>query len=97
LEGAVEAAEAGFDMIGFDTSTLPLETNANLTRAAVEDAKSINPNIVVEGELGNIGGGSEIHGRVPESSRHLTSVKEARHFVGHTRIDVLAPAVGKGR
>jgi fructose/tagatose bisphosphate aldolase len=57
----VEAAAAGFDMIGFDASTMPLEANINRT-----------PGIVIEGELGNIGSGSEIHDRVPESSRLLT-------------------------
>jgi fructose-bisphosphate aldolase class II len=94
LEGAVEAATAGFDMICFDASTMPLETNIDLTRQAVEAVKSINPRIVVEGELGNIGSGSEIHDKVPESSRLLTGVEDAKHFVEATRIDVLAPAVG---
>jgi len=94
LEGAAEAAAAGFDMIGFDASSMPLEANINLTRQAVEAVKSINPGIVIEGELGNIGSGSEIHDRVPESSRLLTKVEDAKHFVEDTRIDVLAPAVG---
>jgi len=43
LERAVEAAQAGYDMIGFDASTMPLEKNIGLTRQAVEAAKSINP------------------------------------------------------
>jgi fructose-bisphosphate aldolase, class II len=94
LEGAVEAAAAGYDMIGFDASTKPLETNVNLTRQAVDTLKSINPLIVIEGELGNIGSGSEIHDEVPETSRLLTTVEDAKHFVEATRIDVLAPAVG---
>jgi len=94
LEGAVEAAAAGFDMIGFDASTMPLEANINRTRQAVEAVKSINPGIVIEGELGNIGSGSEIHDRVPESSRLLTKVEDAKHFVESTQVDVLAPAVG---
>ena len=94
LEGAVEAAAAGYDMIGFDASTNPLETNVNLTRQTVDTLKSINPLIVIEGELGNIGSGSEIHDEVPETSRLLTTVEDAKHFVEATRIDVLAPAVG---
>ena len=32
LEGAVEAAHAGYDMIGFDASTMPLEKNIGLTK-----------------------------------------------------------------
>jgi fructose-bisphosphate aldolase, class II len=94
LERAVEAATAGYDMIGFDASTMPLETNINLTRQAVDAVKSINPGIVVEGELGNIGSGSEIHDTVPESSRILTKSEDAKRFVEATRIDALAPAVG---
>ena len=49
LEGAVEAAAAGYDMIGFDASTNPLETNVDLTRQAVDTLKSINSQIVIEG------------------------------------------------
>jgi fructose-bisphosphate aldolase, class II len=92
LERALEAAKAGYDMIGFDVSTLPLEKNIELTREAVDAVKSINPRIVVEGELGFIGSGSEIHESVPESSRLLTKTDDAKHFVETTRIDVLAPA-----
>jgi fructose-bisphosphate aldolase class II len=94
LERAVEAAQAGYDMIGFDASTMPLEKNIGLTKEAVEAAKSINPRIIVEGELGFIGSGSEIHESVPESSRLLTTTEDAKRFVEATQIDVLAPAVG---
>lgn len=94
LEAAIEAAAAGYDMIGFDASTMPLEKNMELTRQAVDAVKSIVPRIVVEGELGNIGSGSEIHDAVPESSRLLTKSEDAKRFVDATRIDVLAPAVG---
>ena len=52
LAGAVEAARAGYDMVGFDASSTPLETNIKLTRQAVEAVKSINPRIVIEGEIG---------------------------------------------
>src|SRR5262245_20744801 len=94
LERALEAAKAGYDMIGFDVSTLPLDKNIALTREAVEAVKSINPRIIVEGELGFIGSGSEIHESVPESSRLLTKTADAKRFVETTRVDVLAPAVG---
>ncbi len=94
LEHAVEAAKAGYDMIGFDVSTMPLEKNVELTREAVRAVKSINPQIIIEGELGFIGSGSEIHESVPESSRLLTKPDDAKRFVEATQIDVLAPAVG---
>jgi len=94
LAKAVEAAKAGFDAIVFDVSTLPFEENLVQTKAAVEALKSINPSIVVEGEIGDIGSGSEIHEKAPDSSSHLTTPEEARQFVEFTGIDVLAPAVG---
>ena len=94
LEGAVEAAAAGFDMISFDASSKPFEENVELTRQAADAVKSLNHRIVIEGELGNIGSGSEIHDKVPESSRFLTKTDEAKYFVEATGIDVLAPAVG---
>ena len=56
--------------------------------------KSINADVVVEGELGYIGSGSEIHDTVPESSLVFTRPDEARQFAEATGVDVLAPAVG---
>ena len=61
LASAMEAAKAGFDWIVFDVSTLPLEENIRQTRTAVETLKAIRPEILVEGEIGDIGSGSEIH------------------------------------
>src|ERR1700723_2807354 len=55
LAKAMEAAKAGFDLVVFDLSSLPLEENARQTRAAVEALKSVNPAILVEGEIGDIG------------------------------------------
>src|SRR5262249_22079704 len=57
---AVEAAKAGFDAIVFDLSALPFEQNVRQTKEAVEALKAINPAILVEGEIGDIGTGSEI-------------------------------------
>jgi len=94
MEGALEAAQAGYDMVSFDASTMSLDANTKLTREVVQAVKSVDPRIVIEGELGNIGSGSEIHDKVPESSRILTETKDAKRFVESTGIDVLAPAVG---
>ena len=94
LAKAEEAAKAGYDMIGFDGSTLSFAENVRQTKAAVAAIKSINADIVVEGELGYIGSGSEIHGTVPESSLIFTRPDEARQFAEATEVDVLAPAVG---
>ena len=94
LERIKEAAIAGFDEVLFDGSKLPLEENIKQTKQAVEVVKSINPNILVEGEIGYIGASSEIVDRVPEESLNLTTPEEAKRFVDKTGIDILAPAVG---
>jgi len=94
LEKAIEAAKAGFDMVVFDVSALPLEQNARQTKEAVEALKAISPSILVEGEIGNIGTGSEIHELSADLSKYLTTPAEAKQFVEFTGIDVLAPAVG---
>ena len=94
LPNAVAAAKAGFDAIVFDLSALPLEENVRQTKEAIEVLKSINPGILVEGEIGDIGTGSEIHDAPPDLPRGLTTPEEAKQFVESTHVDILAPAVG---
>jgi fructose-bisphosphate aldolase, class II len=94
LDSAIAAAKAGFDSIVFDLSALPFEENVKQTRQAVVALKSINPTILVEGEIGNIGTGSEIHESVPDYSKYLTTPEQAKQFVESTGVDILAPAVG---
>ncbi|HKS95395.1 MAG TPA: class II fructose-bisphosphate aldolase [Terriglobia bacterium] len=94
LAKAEEAAKAGFDEVIFDVSSLPWDENVAQTRRAVEAIKSINPSIIVEGEIGYIGASSEILDNTPEGMSTLTTPEEAREFVEATHIDVLAPAVG---
>jgi len=65
LVKAVEAARAGFNSVVFDLSTLPLEENAKQTRDAVEALQSINPGVLVEGEIGDIGSGFEFMMKCP--------------------------------
>jgi len=94
LDSAIAAAKAGFDSIVYDLSALPFEENVKQTRQAVEALKSINPTILVEGEIGNIGTGSEIHESVPDRAKDLTTPEEAKQYVESTGVDILAPAVG---
>jgi fructose-bisphosphate aldolase, class II len=94
LAKAVEAARAGFDSVVIDFSALAFDENVSRTKEAVEAIKGINPAILAEGEIGDIGTGSEIHETVQNDFRHLTTPDEARQFVDSTGIDVLAPAVG---
>lgn len=94
LASAIEAAKAGFDSIVFDLSALPIEENIRQTKAAIEALKAINPDILIEGEIGDIGTGSAIHDVAPDLSKGLTSPEEAKQYVAATGVDILAPAVG---
>lgn len=94
LANAIAAAKAGFDSIGFDLSALPFEDNIRQTKDAVEALKAINPAILIEGEIGDIGTGSEIHDVPPDLAKGLTTPEEAKQYVEATGVDILAPAVG---
>jgi fructose-bisphosphate aldolase class II len=94
LAKGIEAAKAGFDAIVFDLSALPFEENVRQTKQAVEALKAINPSMMVEGEIGDIGTGSEIHDSSPDLSKGLSTPEEAKQFVESTGVDILAPAVG---
>jgi fructose-bisphosphate aldolase class II len=92
LAGALEAARAGFDWVVCDFSSLPFADNLRQTKEAVLALKALRPDILVEGEIGDIGSGSQIHDSAPH--RPLTTPDEAMQFVQETGIDTLAPAVG---
>jgi ketose-bisphosphate aldolase len=94
LAKGLEAAKAGFDAIVFDLSALPFEENVRQTKQAVEALKAINPAMLVEGEIGDIGTGSEIHKTSPDLVKGLSTPEEAKQFVESTGVDILAPAVG---
>jgi fructose-bisphosphate aldolase, class II len=94
LAKAVEAAKAGFDAVVIDFSALAFEENVARTKETVEAIKAINPAILAEGEIGDIGTGSEIHETAQNGFKSLTTPEEAMQFVHSTGIDVLAPAVG---
>jgi fructose-bisphosphate aldolase, class II len=94
LERAIAAAKAGFQSIVFDLSALPIEENIRQTKEAIEVLKGINPSILVEGEIGDIGTGSYIHEMTTDLSKGMTTPDQAKHFVEATGVDILAPAVG---
>ncbi|MFC1802081.1 ketose-bisphosphate aldolase [Patescibacteria group bacterium] len=96
LEGIEKAVRAGFDAVIIDGANLPLEENIELTKKAVELAKSINKDVLVEAELGYIGSSSKLLDEIPEgvSLDNLTTPEEAKEFVEKTNVDLLAPSVG---
>jgi fructose-bisphosphate aldolase class II len=92
-----QAIDAGFDSVIVDGAKLSLEENITLTKQCVEYAKSVNPNIVVEGELGYIGQSSQLLSELPSGAAtagNLTTPEMAADFVKQTGVQLLAPAVG---
>ncbi len=98
FDGVKEVVDAGYDAVIFDGSELSHEENLKITKKCVEYAKSINPDILVEAELGFIGSSSKILEEIPEgvniTDEYLTKAEEAKNFVAETGVDLLAPAVG---
>lgn len=96
FEKVKEAIDAGYDAVIFDGAKLPIEENIKITKQCVEYAKSVNPDIVVEGELGYIGTSSKLLDEIPEgvSAENLTTAEEARNFVAETGVDLFSPSVG---
>ncbi|MEK7522410.1 MAG: class II fructose-bisphosphate aldolase, partial [Patescibacteria group bacterium] len=98
LDGVKKAVAAGYDAIIFDGSKLSFEENIKQTKKAVEYIKSKSKDILVEGELGYIGGSSKILKEIPKdvsiNPKDLTSPEDAARFVKETGVDLLAPAVG---
>lgn len=94
FNSAKEVIDAGYDSVHFDGSKLPFKENIEITKRVVEYAKSVNPLIVVEGELGYLPGGSDIHKEIIINVSDLTEPEEAKEFVKKTGIDALAVAIG---
>ncbi|MBU6431206.1 MAG: class II fructose-bisphosphate aldolase [Patescibacteria group bacterium] len=93
-----EAIDLGYDSVIFDGTELPFEENVKITKRCVDYARKINPEIIVEAELGFIGKSSKILDEIPSgvkiTEEFLTKPEEAKDFVEKTRVDLLAPAVG---
>jgi len=98
LEEVKKAVDAGYDAIIFDASKLSLEENIKQTKKAVEYIRSRSKTILVEGEIGYIGGSSQILKSLPAGAairpEDLTKPEDAVRFVRETGVDLLAPAVG---
>src|SRR5215471_6699668 len=82
LAKALEAAKAGFDAVTVDFSALPFDENVARTKEAVQAIKTVNPGILAEGEIGDIGTGSEIKDTV--QGGNLSTPEEAHQFVEAT-------------
>lgn len=85
----IQALRAGFTSLMFDGSALPFQANVEKTARICALAHAVN--ILVEGELGAIGG--EEAG-VAEATEEFTDPDQARRFVELTQVDALAISVG---
>lgn len=94
FEKAKEAIDAGYDYVLLDGSKLPTDKNIDLTRQVVQYAKSKNPDILIEGEIGYLRGESVVQETVEISGDDFTKPKEAKSFAGATGVDAVAVAIG---
>ncbi len=98
FERVKEVIDAGFDAVLFDGTKLSLEENIAATKQCVEHARSVNPDVLMEAEMGHIGASSKLLDEIPEGAdvdpAMFTKPDEAKKFVEATGIDLLAPSVG---
>ena len=80
-----------YSSVMIDASHEPFEKNVEITRRVVEAAHA--KGIVVEAELGQLGGVEE-HVKVDEANAKLTDPNQAKEFVERTGCDSLACAIG---
>ena len=94
FEEIKKVVDAGYSAVHFDGSELSFEENIKITKEVMEYAKSRDENILVEGELGYLRGGSNIHETVEIKAEDMTKSDEATEFVKATGIDSLAVIIG---
>jgi len=95
LEYLKEAIDAGYDAVHLDGSALALEENIALTKKVVALAREHNIS-VVEGEVGQLQGGSTVHEEktIVLDPEGFTKSEEAARFVKETGVDSLAITFG---
>jgi fructose-bisphosphate aldolase class II len=91
-EACMDAIASGFySSVMIDASHEGFDENIAITRRVVDAAHAVG--IVVEAELGQLGGVEE-HVKVSESDAKLTDPNQAREFVERSGCDSLAVAIG---
>lgn len=91
-ETCYDCIESGFySSVMIDASHEDFEINIAITKRVVDAAHA--KGIVVEAELGQLGGVEE-HVKVSESDAKLTDPSQAKEFVERTGVDSLAVAIG---
>jgi fructose-bisphosphate aldolase, class II len=91
-ETCYDCIDSGFySSVMIDASHHDFDTNIEITRRVVDRAHA--KGIVVEAELGQLGGVEE-HVQVSEADAKLTNPEQAREFVERSGCDSLAVAIG---
>jgi len=92
FEVCKQCVDEGFSSVMIDASHHPFEENIEITKKVVEYAHARN--VVVEAELGQLGGIEEDVVGVDDVARHLTDPDQAAEFVERSGCDSLAVACG---
>jgi fructose-bisphosphate aldolase class II len=92
FETCKQCVDDGFTSVMIDASHHPYEENVRITKQVVEYAH--DHGVVVEAELGQLGGIEEDVVGVDDISAHLTDPDQVVDFVGKTGVDSLAIACG---
>ncbi len=87
-----QCVDDGFTSVMIDASHHPFEENVKITKQVVEYAHAHG--VVVEAELGQLGGIEEHVAGVDDVMAHLTDPAQAEEFVKRTGCDSLAVAIG---
>lgn len=88
LEGCKKAVDAGYDSVMFDGSKLPIDENIAQTKEIVDYAHKHN--VIVEGEVGAIGGNEDgVIGNVK-----YARLEDCIRLAKEANLDTLAPALG---
>lgn len=90
-EECLQGIEAGYNLIHFDGSGLSYEENVNIAKKVAEMTHL--KGLVMEGEMDQISGSSEIHRGVAQAEV-LTDPEKAKEFVQITGVDIFAVSVG---
>ncbi|NLK40550.1 MAG: class II fructose-1,6-bisphosphate aldolase [Planctomycetes bacterium] len=87
-----QCVDDGFTSVMIDASHAPFEENIRVTKQVVDYAHARG--VVVEAELGQLGGIEEHVQGVDDVMAHLTDPDQAVEFVERTGVDSLAVAIG---
>ena len=89
-----EAILAGYDMVHFDGSKMPLDENIEKSKEVVTFANSHD--VVVEGEVGRFGtDASRLYtGKFEIKEEDLTKTDDAEKYLSQAKVDFLAVSIG---